>query len=170
MLRRAVRADERKLATEVKRLTKTQKEDLVQKLLYELRLEDENSQNDVQLNGLEDFENPFSISPPRIFNEGVNDVVLSPTRATPMKLVSVKELTEDGTVAKMLFESLEKRSHLGTYPGQYVKLLIPDEAKPSSRCISPTSPPNLSGKMEVVVRYESQGVMAEFLRNLEIGK
>ncbi|XP_064614828.1 uncharacterized protein LOC135479046 isoform X2 [Liolophura sinensis] len=165
----AVRADERKLATEVKRLTKTQKEDLVQKLLYELRLEEENSQNDAQPNGMDDFENPFNISPPRIFDDGVDGVVLSPIRATPMKLISVKQLTEDGTVAKMLFESLEKRSHLGTYPGQYVKLLIPDEAKPSTRYISPTSPPNLSGKMEVVVRYESQGVMAEFLRNLEIG-
>ncbi|XP_069999966.1 uncharacterized protein [Penaeus vannamei] len=166
------RADQRVLQHEMQKLTLEEKGALAQKLLQEVEAQKEGAASRHPYQDT-DFDNPFNTRPPACVaktttSDGVqHDPALRPDSWTALKLLSRADLT--GNMAVFTFALPKSTDHTGCLPGQYVMVRVAVAGKEHLRYFSPVSRPDDFGRIELVLKFETQGVMSRFFQDLKSG-
>nr|XP_027222737.1 plasma membrane-associated coenzyme Q6 reductase PGA3-like [Penaeus vannamei] len=101
-------------------------------------------------------------------SDGVqHDPALRPDSWTALKLLSRADLT--GNMAVFTFALPKSTDHTGCLPGQYVMVRVAVAGKEHLRYFSPVSRPDDFGRIELVLKFETQGVMSRFFQDLKPG-
>ncbi|XP_018011435.1 probable acyl-CoA dehydrogenase fadE25 [Hyalella azteca] len=161
--------NQRVLHQELSKLSLSDKEELLKTLTEDIAGE----KSPPATEPYEDFDNPFSTAPARYLGKEFEDggkfrSALEPKTWTSLKLLSRTDLTP--SVTSFRFSLPSGTNHSGLMPGQYVKVRVetPDHGA-HERFFSPASPPSDASGIEIVVRYESHGVVSDRFRNMRVG-
>ncbi|KAK4328149.1 hypothetical protein Pmani_001424 [Petrolisthes manimaculis] len=171
-------SNERLLQREVKKMTLEEKEKLGKKLLEEAQQEREVSEGTTskQQHPYQDtdFLNPFNTAPPAALSQEIkttdgviHKAAFKPDQWTSLSLLSRHNLTDK--MATFTFALPNPTDHTGCYPGQYVTVKVMINGKEQIRYFSPVSTPDDHGKIELVLRYETQGLISNYFRELQPG-
>ncbi|XP_042866548.1 inducible nitrate reductase [NADH] 1-like isoform X2 [Penaeus japonicus] len=178
------RADQRVLQHEMQKLTLEEKTALAEKLLQEVEAQKEGESRAGAAAGAgaaatrhpyqdSDFDNPFHTRPPACVAKittpdgAEHDPALHPDAWTTLKLLSRADLT--GNMALFTFALPKSTDHTGCLPGQYVVVRLTIDGKEHRRYFSPVSRPSDFGRLELVLRFESSGVMSKAFQDLKPG-
>ena len=85
-----------------------------------------------------------------------------------LKLCEWKYLADK--VAEFIFDLPYPTDHLGCLPGQFIQIRVQNNGKEGVRFYSPTSSPTKYGVLEVVTKFERQGIVSQHLMALKPGK
>lgn len=163
----------RVLQREVKKMSASQKEALGQQLLEEAAREKSEAP---PLHPYQDtdFVNPFNTAPPAAPKEEskasggpVHRAALHKDTWTPLTLTSRHDLTSKMT--SFTFSLPNPTDHTGCLPGQFVAVRVEVSGKHYLRYFSPVSRPDDYGRLEVVLKYETQGILSTFFKDLQPG-
>ncbi|XP_066966515.1 uncharacterized protein [Macrobrachium rosenbergii] len=166
-------SNEQVMRREVKKMNPKQKEALGRRLLDEASRE---------LSGTEakhpyqdtDFMNPFNTSPPTVRNQDmktndgvVHKAAIKPNSWTSLKLGSRSNFNDK--TSSFVFSLPNSTDHTGCLPGQYVMVRATFGGKEHTRYFSPVTRPDDFGQIELVIRFESQGIISNHFKKLKPG-
>jgi len=166
------KCNERSLHHELKKMNLDDRRQLAKKIMEEADAEE---RGDVKHPYQEtDFENPFNTKPPT-FNakaiagsDGVSHApALTPDSWKALKLVTRTDVSDK--MAAFVFAYPNPSDHMGCLPGQYIIVRVNIKGKMQTRYFSPVSRPNDYGRIELVLRFETQGLMSQFFKALKPG-
>ncbi|XP_042888990.1 uncharacterized protein LOC122264255 isoform X2 [Penaeus japonicus] len=119
-----------------------------------------------------DFDNPFNTCPPAACdkvlktNDGVpHEPALKPDTWVPLTLKSRTQINDK--MAAFEFSLPMPTNHTGCFTGQYVRVNF--KGKEQERYFSPVSRPDDFGRIELVLRFESHGLMSQHFQTLRPG-
>ncbi|KAF2366586.1 Oxidoreductase FAD-binding domain [Trinorchestia longiramus] len=161
--------NKRVLHQEMSKMSLSEKEDFLKTLQQEITQEKASPME----KPYEDFDNPFNTSPVRYLGKEFTNgrkfhSALNPEAWISFTLKSKIDLTKKMT--SFCFSLPDGANHSGLIPGQYiqVQVAIPDHGA-HRRFFSPVSLADDPTVLELVLRYESHGIVSEYFRNLKIG-
>ncbi|KAK7022822.1 hypothetical protein SK128_011860 [Halocaridina rubra] len=158
---------------EIKKMTLHQRKQLAQDILKDVETAEK---GDAAKHPFQDsdFENPFNTCPPAYNNrefktpDGVNHAPgLNPDKWTPLVLKKYVDVSDK--MASFMFSLPNPSDHTGCYTGQYVIVKVNIRGKEHTRYFSPVSRPNAFGQIELVLRFETQGLMSQHFKALKPG-
>ncbi|XP_076065564.1 uncharacterized protein LOC143039424 [Oratosquilla oratoria] len=168
-----LRCNERKLYHELGKMSLKDKKALAEKILREVKTEEEGESLNHPFQET-DFENPFNTAPPTYLSQNLRTAdgvdhgpCLSPTTWTPLVLESKYDISEK--MGSFTFNLSTPTDHTGCLPGQYVKVRVTINGKNQERYFSPVSKPDDFGKIELVLRFETQGLISQYFKGLNPG-
>ncbi|XP_042236428.1 uncharacterized protein LOC121875790 [Homarus americanus] len=165
--------NERIINREVRKMTAEEKVAMGQRLLDEAAQEQEGNiaKHPYQES---DFDNPFNTAPPAVVREEVktsdgilHKPALNPDSWTELALSTREDISDKTT--SFVFSLPNTTDHTGCLPGQYVTVRITNKGKQHLRYFSPVSRPNDYGRIELVLRYETQGIISNHFKALQPG-
>ncbi|KAF0298302.1 NADH-cytochrome b5 reductase 1 [Amphibalanus amphitrite] len=172
----AQQVNHRAVHHEVQKMTTDQKEALVAQLLDDVQNSRRSAREAAEKNTEEeeDFENPFSTAPPQYVDKPLTlqgrecTPGLRPDTFTPMAL---RQRTTLGDKMEMFtFVYPEPDKHSGCLAGQYVKIRIHPEGHPvQERYFSPVSRPDQPDELEIIIRFETTGILSQHFKQLKPG-
>ncbi|KAK8732376.1 hypothetical protein OTU49_007064 [Cherax quadricarinatus] len=165
--------NERMIHHELQKMNLSEKKKLVKALLEDVQAEERGAEAKHPFQET-DFENPFNTCPPAVndqvikTNDGVNHApALKPDQWVPLTLQSNKLVSEK--MGAFVFSLPNKTDHSGCLPGQYVAAKVTVQGKEHLRYFSPVSCPDDFGHIDLVLRFETQGVMSCYFKTLRPG-
>ncbi|KAK8391994.1 hypothetical protein O3P69_017546 [Scylla paramamosain] len=164
--------NQRVVQREVKKMSPSQKEALGRQLLEEAARETSKAAPMNPYQGT-DFVNPFNTAPPTFTPEMkssdgvVHRAALHQDTWTSLTLISRYDLTSKMTA--FTFALPNPTDHSGCLPGQFVAVRLMESGKQYLRYFSPVSRPDDFGRLEVVLKYETQGMLSTFFKSLQPG-
>ncbi|XP_050717492.1 uncharacterized protein LOC126999207 [Eriocheir sinensis] len=164
--------NQRVVQREVKKMSPSQKEALGRQLLDEAAREASEIPPSHPYQDT-DFTNPFNTAPPASATEvkssdGVlHHAALHQDTWTPLTLTSHTDLTKK--MAAFTFSLTRPTDHTGCLPGQFVAVRLTAAGKQHVRYFSPTSRPDDYGHIEIVLKYETQGILSTLFKSLQPG-
>ncbi|KAK8371722.1 hypothetical protein O3P69_018972 [Scylla paramamosain] len=121
-----------------------------------------------------DFDNPFNTCPPAVNDKMIKTVggenhypTLKP--GTWVSLILKSTITIRDKMASFVFALPEDTDHTGCFPGQYVAAESIMSGKEHVLYFSPVSPPDHFGITELVLRFETHGIMSQHFKALKPG-
>ncbi|XP_042213378.1 uncharacterized protein LOC121860350 [Homarus americanus] len=121
-----------------------------------------------------DFENPFNTCPPAAngkiikTQDGVcHAPALKPDKWVPLALKSYTDVSDK--MGAFVFSLPKDTDHTGCFAGQYVVVKVIIKGKEQLRYFSPVSCPNDFGYIELVLRFETQGLISQHFQLLKPG-
>ena len=160
---------------ELRKLSGKDKRTLAEKLLKEAEVEEKGPVNQGGYQDT-DFNNPFNSAPPataepHITPDGTeHHPALSPDSYTPLKMVSVRPLGK--MTAEYNFSLPHPTDHTGCLAGQFVRVRVSENGPESPKCerfFSPVSATSDYGKITVLMKYETGGLLSQCFRSLQPG-
>ncbi|KAL7646718.1 UNVERIFIED_CONTAM: hypothetical protein RMT77_001971 [Armadillidium vulgare] len=165
--------NERILHHEINKMNLKSKRELAMKLLEEVGIEESGTNSNHPFQDT-DFENPFNTCPPKFAqrilkgnDEENHGPGLHPDKWTSLSLIDRREAGLN--MASFTFSLPKASDHTGCLPGQYVQVKANIDGKNQFRYLSPVSSPNNFGKIEFVIKFETQGIISNFFRSLKSG-
>lgn len=167
--------NDRILNVELRKLSGDDKRKLAEKLLKEAEAEEEGPVNQSSFQDT-DFDNPFNTAVPKTSGphttpDGTEHrPALRPDSYTALKLESVCPVGE--RTAEYSFSLPLPTDHIGCLAGQYVKVRVGSNGTESSkyeRYFSPVSATSDHGKIALLVKYETAGMLSRCFRALQPG-
>lgn len=167
------RPNRRMVHHEIKKMSHADKKKLAVELMEEVELEEKGTELKHPFQDT-DFENPFNTCPPAV-NDKVSktadgkshDPALRPDTWLPLALKSTVSVSDK--MASFVFALPKDTDHTGCFPGQYVAAKANINGKEHLRYFSPVSPPDDFGIIELVLRFEKQGIMSQHFKALKPG-
>ncbi|XP_047469723.1 complex I assembly factor ACAD9, mitochondrial-like [Penaeus chinensis] len=167
-------ANERVLHQEVKKMTLEQKERVGRRLLEEASQERQGASANHPYQDT-DFLNPFNTAQPKALTQDlktpdgvVHSAALRQDTWTPLALVSRKDV--GSKMSSFVFALPRSTDHTGCFPGQFLAVRVTVDGKHHLRYFSPVSRPQDFGRVELVLRFESQGIVSNFFKALQLGE
>lgn len=167
-------ANERVLHQEVKKMTLEQKERIGRRLLEEASQERQGASANHPHQDT-DFLNPFNTAQPKALTQDlktpdgvVHSAALRQDTWTPLALVSRKDV--GSKMSSFVFALPRGMDHTGCFPGQFLAVRVTVDGKHHLRYFSPVSRPQDFGRVELVLRFESQGIVSNFFKALQPGE
>ncbi|CAH1791595.1 unnamed protein product [Owenia fusiformis] len=161
----------RAVHTELKKMSPSAKQALVDKLMKDLAMEESNYNGENLYQGSE-FDNPFNTCPPEHVKEITVDNVTHKNALNPDEYVECKikewQYIADN-IAEFTIDLPESSQHTGCLPGQYVKVAIASNGHLTERYFSPTTCPSTFGSMQLVTKLESHGEFSNMCRSKKPG-
>ncbi|XP_076065562.1 uncharacterized protein LOC143039423 [Oratosquilla oratoria] len=165
--------NERKLHHELGKMSLKDKKALAETIMKEVKAEEEGGSLNHPFQET-DFENPFNTAPPTYLSQNLRTAdgvehgpCLSPTTWTPLVLESKYDISDK--MGAFVFKLSKPTDHTGCLPGQYVKVRVTINGKYQERYFSPVSQPDDFGRIELVLRFETQGLMSQYFKGLSPG-
>ncbi|KAK3879903.1 hypothetical protein Pcinc_015547 [Petrolisthes cinctipes] len=166
--------NDRVIHNELKKMNVEQKKELAQRLLKEVDMEEKgiDSKHPYQET---DFENPFNTCPPAVNDKVIktsdglyHSPALKPDTWTSLKLKSYRDVSNK--MGSFVFTLPNSTDHAGCFAGQYMSVRANIKGKEHTRYFSPVSHTSDYGKIELVMRFEKQGIMSNYFKNLKPGQ
>ncbi|XP_045595176.2 uncharacterized protein [Procambarus clarkii] len=165
--------NERVIHHELKKMSLEEKRKLAKSLLEDVEAEEKGTKDKHAFQET-DFENPFNTCPPAVndtileTSDGVSHApALKPDRWTLLTLKSRTGVSEK--MAAFDFSLPNTTDHTGCFTGQYVAVKVNINGKEHLRYFSPVSCPNDFGHIELVLRFETQGLVSRHFQALKPG-
>lgn len=157
---------------EIKKMTLQERRDLAKDLLQDVETEEkgESAKHPFQDT---DFENPFNTCPPAVNDKVVKTKdashapALKPNTWIPLVLKTYTDVSDK--MASFVFNLPNPTDHTGCFTGQYVVVRVNIKGKEHLRYFSPVSRPNDYGRIELVLRFETQGLISQHFKALKPG-
>ncbi|CAL4065939.1 unnamed protein product, partial [Meganyctiphanes norvegica] len=166
------RCNERSLHHELKKMSLNERRKLAKKLLEDADAEEGGNVKHPYQDT--DFENPFNTKPPTynaqsvVSSDGVShSPALTPNAWKALKLVSQTEVSD--RMASFVFALPNPTDHTGCLAGQYILVNVNVKGKEQIRYFSPVSRPDDYGRIELVLRFETHGLMSQYFKALKPG-
>lgn len=167
------RPNHRTLHHEIKKMSLADKKQLAKELMEELEQEEAGTELKHPFQDT-DFENPFNTCPPAVNDKVIKTAdgkshspALTPDTWRPLTLKSTVSVSDK--MASFVFALPNDTDHTGCLPGQYVAAKSVINGKEHMRYFSPVSPPDEFGVIELVLRFENQGIMSQHFKALKPG-
>ncbi|KAF2348837.1 Oxidoreductase FAD/NAD(P)-binding [Trinorchestia longiramus] len=167
------KVNERKIHHELGKMSLSDKKKLAKKLNDEVEQEESGLSPNHPYQDT-DFENPFNTAPPSYSGEAIitpdgksHQAALNPKTWTELALQSRTDVTDK--MASFVFQLPNKTDYTGLLPGQYLEIQTEIGGQKHTRYFSPTSRPQDFGRIELVMRFETSGIMSKFFQNLKPG-
>lgn len=165
--------NERVLHHELGKLSLSSRKALAHKLMAEVAME-ESGKSATHPFQDSDFENPFNTAPPHYVAETFKTAdgkshkpALNPTKCTTLSLIGRSDISKN--MASFVFELPNPTDHTGCLPGQYIQVKINIDGRTHERYFSPVSRPHDFGRIELVLRFETRGVISNYFKSLKKG-
>ncbi|XP_066960938.1 uncharacterized protein [Macrobrachium rosenbergii] len=166
-------ANERVIHTEVQKLSLEEKRELAQSLLDEVAANEKGKAVKHPFQDT-DFDNPFNTRLPAVCDKGTKSVdgvcheaALSPDSWITAKLLTFTRIGQ--TMGSFKFSLPESTDHTGCVAGQYVAVKVTIGGKDHIRYFSPVSCPDDYGHIELVMKFETQGIMSKYFCSMKPG-
>ncbi|XP_037085486.1 probable acyl-CoA dehydrogenase YngJ [Pollicipes pollicipes] len=158
---------------ELKKMSLEQKEALAKELMEDVQNGRASADKVASIDD-EDFENPFSSGPPHYVNK---TLTLNGRECTPglnpdsyTKMTLQKRSPIGNNMEQFDFAYPSKDKHSGCLPGQYVKVRIQPAGHPvQERYFSPVSRPDEPDRLQLVIKFETAGILSHHFQQLEPG-
>ncbi|XP_064116419.1 uncharacterized protein LOC135222153 isoform X3 [Macrobrachium nipponense] len=166
-------ANDRVIHNEVQKLSLEQKRELAQSLLDEVAA---NEKGKVAKHPFQDtdFENPSNTCPPAACDKGVesadgvrHEAAMSPDSWITAKLLTFTRIGQ--TMGAFKFSLPKDTDHTGCKAGQYVAIKVTAGGRDHIRYFSPVSCPDDYGHIDLVMKFETQGIMSKYFSSLKPG-
>lgn len=158
---------------ELKKLSLADKKKLAKELMEEVQMEETGTKLKHPFQDT-DFDNPFNICPPAVNDKVIKTAdgkshgpALRPNTWLPLTLKSTASVSDK--MASFVFALPKETDHTGCLPGQYVAARVNIKGKEQLRYFSPVSCPDDFGSIELVLRFETQGIMSQHFKALKPG-
>nr|XP_045601407.1 uncharacterized protein LOC123760049 [Procambarus clarkii] len=165
--------NERIIHHELKKMSLEEKRKLAKSLLEDVEAEEKGAE-DKHVFQETDFENPFNTCPPAVnaeileTSDGVShEPALKPEAWTLLSLQSHTRVSEK--MGAFVFSLPHTTDHTGCFAGQYVAVKVNINGKEHFRYFSPVSCPNDFGHIDLVLRFETQGLVSRHFQALKPG-
>ncbi|XP_071520471.1 uncharacterized protein [Panulirus ornatus] len=167
------RPNERVVHHELKKMDLEDRRKLARRLMHEVEMEEKEIESKHPFQET-DFENPFNTCPPAandkviVTSDGVSHApALKPDAWVPLSLKSYRNVTDK--MGAFVFSLPKDTDHTGCFTGQYIAVRVIIKGKEQHRYFSPVSCPNDFGYIELVLRFETQGLVSQYFRALKPG-
>ncbi|XP_063877102.1 uncharacterized protein LOC135109604 isoform X3 [Scylla paramamosain] len=158
---------------EIEKMSYEDKKKLAEELMEEVELEKKKTELKHPFQD-SDFDNPFNTCPPAVNDKVIKTAdgenhypALKPGTWVYLTLKSTVTLTDK--MASFVFDLPKDTDHTGCFPGQYIAAKSIISGKEHVRYFSPVSPPDEFGVIEIVLRFESHGIMSQYFKALKPG-
>ncbi|XP_076043887.1 uncharacterized protein LOC143026975 [Oratosquilla oratoria] len=165
--------DNRILHHELNKMKISDKKALGLQLIAEAEAE-ERGRESKRPNHDSDFENPFNTTPPAYISQAIttadgvkHEPGLSPSTWTPLTLKSRCDVSKQ--MASFVFLLPRPSDHTGCLPGQFLRVRVRVDGRNQERYLSPISRPCDFGIIEVVLRFETHGLLSQHFKALKPG-
>lgn len=165
--------NKRAIHHEMKKMTLLEKKELAANLMKDIDVEEKGGNANHPFQDT-DFENPFNTCPPAVNNKVIktpdgtsHDAALKPDSWIPLVLRSKTDVSDK--MASFVFDLPKPTDHTGCLAGQFVVVKVNVKGKDQIRYFSPVSRPDDFGKIELVLRFETQGLLSQHFKALEPG-
>ncbi|XP_068236111.1 uncharacterized protein [Palaemon carinicauda] len=165
--------NKRAIHHEMKKMTLQERKELALNLLKDVETEEKGEEAKHPFQDT-DFENPFNTCPPAVNNQVIKTAdgvshgpALRPDSWIPLVLRSHTPVSDK--MASFVFDLPKPTDHTGCFPGQYIVVKVNIKGKDQTRYFSPVSRPDDFGKIELVLRFETQGLISQHFKALKPG-
>lgn len=167
------KGNERKINHELGKMNLADKKKLAERLAKEVAQEESGVSPNHPFQDT-DFENPFNTSPPYYSDKPMisadgssHKPALNPKTWTALKLKSRTDVTDK--MASFVFHLPNATDYIGLLAGQYLEIQVMIDGRSQLRYFSPVSRPDDIGIIELVMRFETTGLMSQHFQNLKPG-
>ncbi|XP_042238822.1 uncharacterized protein LOC121877242 [Homarus americanus] len=164
--------NKRVIHQELKKMTLEEKQELAKSLAEDVELE-KGAENKHPFQET-DFENPFHTCPPAVNDKIIKSQdgvchapALKPDKWVPLTLKSYTNVSDK--MGAFVFSLPHDTDHTGCFAGQYVVVKVTIKGKEQLRYFSPVSCPTDYGCIELVLRFETQGLISRHFQALKPG-
>ncbi|XP_042888985.1 uncharacterized protein LOC122264253 [Penaeus japonicus] len=165
--------NERVVHHEIKKMSISKRKELAKALMEDVEAEEKADELKHPFQDT-DFENPFNTCPPAVNSkilktkDGVShEPALKPNSWVPLVLKTHTPVSDK--MAAFVFSLPKNTDHTGCFTGQYIVVRVNIKGKEHQRYFSPVSRPDDFGRIELVLRFESQGLMSQHFKALKPG-
>nr|XP_027230665.1 uncharacterized protein LOC113822330 [Penaeus vannamei] len=164
--------NERAIHHEIKKMSIEERKKLAEELLEDVVAEEKGEAKHPFQDT--DFDNPFNTCAPAANGKVLktddgeeHEPALNPDTWTLLTLKSQNPVSDK--MSSFDFALPKPTDHTGCFTGQYVKVRVTFKGKEQERYFSPVSRPDDFGRIELVLRFESQGLMSQHFKALKPG-
>uniref|UniRef100_A0A2P2I086 Acyl-CoA dehydrogenase n=1 Tax=Hirondellea gigas TaxID=1518452 RepID=A0A2P2I086_9CRUS len=167
------KVNERSINHELGKMNLCEKKKLAERLALEVAQEETNQSPNHPFQDT-DFENPFNTCTPHYSPKPVvtpdgksHQPALKPSSWIRLKLHSKSDVTDK--MSSFVFDTPQPTDYTGLLAGQYLEVQVMLEGRANTRFFSPVSPPEDFGRIELVMRFETSGIMSKYFKSLQPG-